>query len=184
MNKPLITALIITVLAISAALFFTMVQGRENAAQDTEQKSTTQPQHSIPEGSPVVTPKPNGIISADKIVPAGIVAGDDVATSASGNIMVSAPKARATIGNSVTISGNARVFENTLNYRVLDGKGVVLAEGTTIANAPDVGQFGAFSVTPTWNTPKTITGTIEVFDYSAKDGSVIDLVTIPVGFAL
>lgn len=144
MKKPLITALIITALALTAAIVFSGVQYQKNTAQGVES--------------------------------------DAVATSASENITVSAPRARATIGNSVTISGSARVFENTLNYRILDGNGTVLAEGNTIASAPDIGQFGAFSVTPAWNTPKTITGTIEVFDYSAKDGSVIDLVTIPVSF--
>ena len=159
MIKPLVTALIITALAMSAALFFTMVQRHENTEKKVEQKNQIQPQHSIPEGSPT-------------------------ATLTSGNIMVSSPKANATIGNSITISGSARVFENTVNYRVLDGKRAVLAEGTTIAKAPDIGQFGTFLVTPTWSTPATISGTIEVFDYSAKDGSVIDLVTIPVGFAL
>ena len=50
-----------------------------------------------------------------------------------------------------------------------------------MANAPDTGQFGPFNV------PVTLSGnlqsndhlTLEVFQYSAKDGSEIDKVVIP-----
>ena len=174
MNKAPVIAVsvIVLVLAIflivraSSAPVAQVVVPQEKAAQ---------------QNTPSQTPP---IVASASVKPSGIVAGDEVSTSESGNIMVSSPKANSTAGNSVTISGNARVFENVVNYRVLDGKGVVLAEGTTLATPPDIGQFGPFSVTPTWNTPKTITGTIEVFSTSAKDGSVINLVKIPVGFAL
>jgi spore germination protein GerM len=51
-----------------------------------------------------------------------------------------------------------------------------------MANAPDAGQNGPFEVSVSYTPPKTNNGIVEVFDYSAKDGSVIDLVNIPVAF--
>ncbi|MFA6171478.1 MAG: Gmad2 immunoglobulin-like domain-containing protein [Patescibacteria group bacterium] len=98
------------------------------------------------------------------------------------NIIVSLPLPGDSIGNPVTIKGEARVFENTFNYRVKDSAGNILAEKTAMASAPDAGQYGDFEITIRYSVPKTDNGVIEVFDYSAKDGSVIDLVSIPVVF--
>src|SRR3989338_5138161 len=104
------------------------------------------------------------------------------APSVKPNIIVDLPKDNDEIGQPVLISGQARVFENQLNYRIKDGDGNVLNEGGLYAKSPDVGQFGPFEVETTYTIPKTDYGAIEVFDYSAKDGSQIDTVTIPVKF--
>ena len=102
--------------------------------------------------------------------------------SASGNIIVTSPVADAIIGLPLVITGSARVFENALNYRVLDEDGAVLTEGVSMSNAPDVGEFGSFTVTTSYPVPSGATGTVEVFDYSAKDGAVIDLAIVPIVF--
>lgn len=102
--------------------------------------------------------------------------------SASGNIIVTSPTANATIGLPLVVTGSARVFENMFNYRLLDTDGTVLAEGSSISNAPDAGQFGDFTITTSYSVPTGTTGTVEVFDYSAKDGSVVDLASVPVVF--
>ncbi|MEK7632181.1 MAG: Gmad2 immunoglobulin-like domain-containing protein [Patescibacteria group bacterium] len=104
------------------------------------------------------------------------------ATSTSGNITVTSPTADETIGLPLVTKGKARVFEGTFNYRLLDANETVLAEGNAMSNAPDVGEFGAFTVTTSYDAPTGTSGTLEVFDYSAKDGAVIDLVTFPVKF--
>lgn len=104
------------------------------------------------------------------------------ATSASGNITVTSPVADEVVGLPLVVKGEARVFENTFNYRLLDADGTVLAEGNAMSNAPDVGEFGTFTVTTSYSAPTGTAGTLEVFDYSAKDGAVIDLVTFPVKF--
>lgn len=104
------------------------------------------------------------------------------ALSIKSNIIVEAPKDNDEIGQPVLISGQARVFENQLNYRIKDSDGGVLAEGGIYAQSPDAGQYGPFEVETTYTEPKTETGIIEVFDYSAKDGEQIDTVTIPVQF--
>jgi hypothetical protein len=103
--------------------------------------------------------------------------------SESGNMIVTSPTPEETVGLPLVIVGRARVFEHTLNYRLLDSDGIsVLAEGYTTANAPDIGLFGDFTITTSYAAPSGNTGMIEVFDYSAKDGSVIDLVQIPIAF--
>ena len=98
------------------------------------------------------------------------------------NIKVTSPRQGDTIVSPVTISGSARVFENVVSYRVVDSNGIVLASGVTTANSPDVGQFGDYSVAVTFTPPATPSGTVEVYQSSAKDGSEIDKVSIPVNF--
>lgn len=94
------------------------------------------------------------------------------------NIKLQAPKAGDTVGSQFVIKGQARVFENQLNFRVRNAKGQSLIEGTMAAKAPDTGQFGPFEVTvSSLSKGKT---TVEVFDRSAKDGSEIDKVTVQV----
>lgn len=113
--------------------------------------------------------------------PAAIVPEPPVVVS-TGNITITSPLPSATITSPVTITGQARVFENAISWRLKDSLGAVLASGNAMANAPDIGQFGPYSITTTYAMPVTLTGTIEVFDYSAKDGTEIDLVSIPVTF--
>lgn len=98
------------------------------------------------------------------------------------DIKVSSPAQGALVGNPVTISGEARVFESSVSYRVLDGDGTVLAEGFTMAASPDVGQFGPYSVDVLFDRPLTTYGKVEVFNLSARDGSVENLVTVIVQF--
>ena len=102
--------------------------------------------------------------------------------TSSDNISVTAPAPYDQISSPVTIEGEARVFESVFQYRVKDADGNVLAEGSGYANSPDIGQFGPFSVSANFSQPATNTGVVEVFVYSAKDGSEADLVSIPVEF--
>jgi hypothetical protein len=98
------------------------------------------------------------------------------------NIVLYGPKAEEEIGLPVEIKGIARVFENNLNVRVKDGQGNILVETFTTANSPDMGKYGAFKINLNYAEPKTETGTIEAFDYSAKDGSVENLTSVPIKF--
>ena len=102
--------------------------------------------------------------------------------SASGNVTISSPSVNEVIGLPLVIAGKARVFENTFNYRLLDQDGSVLAEGHAMTNATDAGLMGDYTVTTSYAAPTGTTGTVEVFDYSAKDGSVVDLARVSVVF--
>ncbi|MDP3941536.1 MAG: Gmad2 immunoglobulin-like domain-containing protein [bacterium] len=101
--------------------------------------------------------------------------------SADTNITVTSPTSGETVQFPIIITGEARVFESQLNYRIKDEKGMILSQGSTTANAPDAGQFGPYTIT-IQSLGEFTSGklTIEVFDFSAKDGSEIDKVTVPV----
>ena len=102
--------------------------------------------------------------------------------SASGNIIVYQPHPNDTITSPVTVAGKARVFEAAASTRVLssDGRQLGIAHFMASRGAPD---FGDFSAKVSFQVPAGVTqGIVEVYDNSAKDGSVIDLVRIPVRF--
>lgn len=100
------------------------------------------------------------------------------AISESKNIEVNSPKINQSLKSPIVIRGKARVFESNVSYRLKDASGNILTEGNVLANAPDAGQFGDFEITiSTVLKGKMI---IEVLSFSAKDGSEIDKVIIPV----
>ncbi len=99
------------------------------------------------------------------------------------NIIVTAPVPDQKVESPIVVKGKARVFENTFSYILKDQSGNKLFEDHAMSNAADAGLFGDFEVripVPP-GSPKNLI--VEVFDYSAKDGSVADLVTIPVQLA-
>jgi len=104
-----------------------------------------------------------------------------MAPAASNNIEVLSPRGGDSVKSGFAVKGNARVFENVVSIRLSDSEGNSLVETTTNTNAPDAGQFGPFEKMLTFQT-NSDTGTLEVFQYSAKDGSEIDKVTIPLLF--
>jgi len=97
------------------------------------------------------------------------------------NIIVFDPKENARISSPFDVEGKARVFENVVSIKLTDKGGKILFQGVTDAKSPDVGQFGLFQEEITFKTNQT-EGTLEVFEASAKDGSEINKVSIPVKF--
>ena len=94
-------------------------------------------------------------------------------------IVVESPKPGAEAAGSVTVSGFANVFEATVNFRVLDRDGEVVVEDFTTATCGS-GCWGDFSTEVTFDVAERQRGRVEVFTYSAEDGSEQDLVSIPV----
>lgn len=96
------------------------------------------------------------------------------------NIKVTSPKSGATITSPVTISGEARVFEGTLQIRVKNVSGKVIGQGFTTATmgAPEWGTFKAKLNFTTLT--KTQKGNVEVYTLSAATGEVDEIATIPV----
>jgi hypothetical protein len=103
--------------------------------------------------------------------------------SPEGNIVVYTPSQGDEIGPTLKVTGKARVFENQLSYRLSDSTGLELVEGNTYADAPDVGQYGIFEVSTVYKTPRAGQGVLEVFVYSAKDGSEAEKLSIPISFS-
>lgn len=102
--------------------------------------------------------------------------------AASRNIEIISPLIGDIVKSGFNLKGNARVFEGVVSIRLLDSQGNTLKLTTTQTNAPDAGFFGPFNKTIDFQTTDT-TGTLEVYQVSAKDGSEIDKVTIPLQFS-
>jgi hypothetical protein len=98
------------------------------------------------------------------------------------NIRVFSPKPDDEVGMPLVIRGEARVFENMFAYRLRDADGSVLFEDSAYAHSSDAGLYGSFIIETGYPAPKGATGSIEVFDRSAKDGAEIDVVRVPVRF--
>lgn len=99
-----------------------------------------------------------------------------------GEIIVFKPLIREKMMSPYLLRGAARVFENTVNFRLRDADNAILKEGVTTAVAPDIGFYGLFQELFSFPVSVTATGTMEVFSLSARDGSIINLVKIPVKF--
>jgi len=94
-------------------------------------------------------------------------------------IWVTSPVKDQVISSPLKISGNARVFEATVSFRLKDAAGNVLAQGfaTAAEGAPGRGDFeGELAFKPDGSGQ----GQLEVFEESMKDGSDLNKVIIPV----
>jgi hypothetical protein len=70
-----------------------------------------------------------------------------------------------------------------LNWAVEDGNGRELAKGYMTLGSPDIGMPGPFDVTAAvMRLPSVGTGVLRVFEPSAKDGSPINEVRVPIRF--
>jgi len=99
--------------------------------------------------------------------------------SAKGAITLKTPTVNATVSSPVTISGDASVFEAALAWRITDTGGRVIAEGFTTASLGAPGR-GTYSITATYTAPTGTLAFVEVYSRSAKDGSIDEVVRIPV----
>jgi hypothetical protein len=97
------------------------------------------------------------------------------------NIMIDTPRKSDSVSSPLIIKGEVRVFENIISIRILAKSGKILAETTTYADSPKVGQFGKFQKDVTFY-PTEKEGTLEIYQISAKDGSEIDKVIVPIIF--
>ncbi len=102
--------------------------------------------------------------------------------SQSGNIKVTQPRPESLAESPLLVKGQARAFEATFQILLKDADNKEIVKKTATYTAEDPGQFGDFGELLLFDTPKTDKGTLEVFTYSAKDGAVQDLVSIPVKF--
>jgi hypothetical protein len=101
-------------------------------------------------------------------------------TSARGFIVVSKPLANTRLVSPATITGDASVFEATLQWRIVDGGGTVLAQGVTTASAGAPSR-GTFTIAATFAAPASdVSGAVEVFERSPRDGAIDEIVRVPV----
>ena len=94
-------------------------------------------------------------------------------------IAVYSPTVGAAVSRDFTVSGLARVFEATVSWRVRDSAQRVIASGVANASLGSSALWGAFEVTVKLPEPVSGNVTLEVYEASAKDGSEVGLVRVP-----
>lgn len=95
------------------------------------------------------------------------------------NIIVDQPKPQATVISPFLVSGRARVFEATFQVHLVDEEGKTISRKTVMASA-GAPEWGKFTTSIQYTAPAAPRkATLQVYTLSAKDGSVQDLVKIP-----
>jgi len=96
-------------------------------------------------------------------------------------IVVRQPRPNDIVDNPVRVCGIGTGFEGTFAARVRDGNGRLLAR--VPIRAGGTGIWGNFQVEIALaGRPPTARGTLEVFEFSAGDGTPINLVVVPIVF--
>lgn len=96
------------------------------------------------------------------------------------NIVITSPKVGEKVGSPLVVKGKARVFENRFVYILRGQNKSELYKDSGVTSALDVDQYGDFEFkipVPTQVGGEKVT--LEVFDYSPKDGVVENLVSVP-----
>jgi germination protein M len=94
-------------------------------------------------------------------------------------ILVESPVIGQSVSSPVTVSGTANVFEATVSVWILDEHGTKVGDGFITATC-GTGCRGTFSGRISYSVSHDQKGTVEVFESSAKDGSHVNVVKIPV----
>jgi len=97
------------------------------------------------------------------------------------SIRVDSPKVNQVIQSPVLVSGQAAVFEAQVNARLKDESGLILAETSFMTKEGQT--MSPFSTKIKFKKPSRQKGILEVFEISAKDGSEIHKIAIPVVFS-
>lgn len=95
-------------------------------------------------------------------------------------VLVETPVPGAIVTSPLTLAGTANTFEATVNYTLTDGDGKVLVESSTTATTATsgTGTRGTFTTSVPFRTSAHEVR-LQVYEVSAKDGSRIHLVDIP-----
>ena len=99
-----------------------------------------------------------------------------------GNIIVTAPTSGQTVTSPFVVTGQAKVFEGTVNLRVKNPAGDTMFTAFTTARGGEVGEWSNFSVTLNYAFTHTKEGMLEVYSIDASSGSEENLVGIPLKF--
>lgn len=98
-------------------------------------------------------------------------------------ILVESPLPFAAVRSPLHMTGTANTFEATFQYELKDAAGKVIAEHFVTATSGS-GLRGTFDVTIPFTVATAGRGTLTVFEVSAKDGSRVNQVDLPLTLAL
>ena len=93
-------------------------------------------------------------------------------------IFVASPAVNDTVSSPLRVNGTANTFEAAFMLQVLDADGTLLIEEPMMATS-GTGTRGTFDVTVEFDAQPGDQITLRVFEHSAKDGSEINVVEIP-----
>lgn len=86
--------------------------------------------------------------------------------------------------NGDVVRGTAVAFESQFSWKLADATGRVVSQGTAHPRQPDAGVPGPFEIPVFFDkVPLTATGTLILFEASAKDGTPIHVVKVSVAFS-
>ena len=88
-----------------------------------------------------------------------------------------------TISSPITIKGEGVAFENTLVVELRNEERQALVQEPTMIRSGGVGEKGPFEITLNFQFSGTSEGFVAIYEESAKDGSEVNLVEIPVKYA-
>jgi LysM repeat protein len=99
------------------------------------------------------------------------------------NIVVYQPLPGTRVAPGQHLTGSARAFEATINYQILDSMGQTVTQEKAVMASQGAPAFGTFDVPLQFDQRPTVpSGVVMVYTRSARDGSIQDLVEIPVIF--
>lgn len=104
-------------------------------------------------------------------------------TGQNASIRVDSPQPYDEVTSPLVATGAARVFEGVLSYRLKDANNLVLVEKSVTIGGPEYGSYTPYTLYIPYSTPKTAAGILEVFEISAKDGTEVNKVIVPVHFS-
>jgi len=94
-------------------------------------------------------------------------------------ILVESPLANVTVRRTFRVAGSANVFEAQFRVSVLDSKGKVI-EDEDVRATSGTGTRGTFNASISYPAGHGGAGKIRFYEPSAKDGTPVNVVTIPV----
>ncbi len=145
----------------------------QNDGDDATPEPTEEPTE-----EPAPTPSPEPTLEPTPTTTATPDLGDEIIFSDPGAaIEVFSPVAGTTYHSPIEVIGFSRTFESTLNLRLTDGDGNVLAE--RIATGGGVDGYDFFRTYLRFFVAEPTSATLELFESSAEDGSEINKVTLP-----
>ncbi len=131
--------------------------------------------------SSLITPTPKPTVSSSAS-PSPSPSERNPISSQSGSITLNTPLAGDVITSGTTVSGSAQVFEGRLNYELLDSSGKVLSSDAVQVTG-DSAVKSPYSIVlnfPNGGKVGTEKGTLKIYSISAKDGSRINEISIPI----
>lgn len=98
------------------------------------------------------------------------------------NIVINSPANNEEIISPAILKWEARTYENTINYVISDASWKILGQWIWTTNSSNSWKFWTYLIKAAFRKSTTKTGSIEVFEVSEKDGSIINSVKTDIIF--